>query len=163
MKKIILFIVGVIIVSCNHNQSNQKFEKNLELAKQWFEKWEAEDINALSDMISEEVEWQGAFYGQPLITNKSGLIDYINGWIGAMENINYEANTFLPGHNPETGLPDGSVRTYGTWTGKNTASGIDFKVLFYHYLNFDENGMVTEGGDFGDATGTVVAVSQKTE
>jgi hypothetical protein len=52
------------------------------------------------------------------------------------------------------------VRTYGTWTGKNTASGKNFEVLFYHYMTFDENGMIINGGDFGDATGTVVAVSE---
>ena len=54
---------------------------------------------------------------------------------------------------------DGSVRTYGYWSGTNTASGKSFRGLWYHYLTFDDNGKIINGGDFGDATGLVMAVS----
>jgi len=158
MKKLIILFVGALLVSCS--QPNPSFDGNVNLAKSWFEKWQAEDIDGLAAMISDDVEWQGAFYGQPLMTNKSDVLDYINGWIGSMEDISYTPENYLPGVDPETNMPNGSVRTYGTWTGKNTASGKNFEVLFYHYMTFDENGMIINGGDFGDATGTVVAVSE---
>ena len=80
-----------------------------------------------------------------------------------MENISYKPENFLSGVDPETNLPNGSVRTYGTWTGKNTASGKNFKVKFYHYLTFNNDGLVIDGGDYGDATGTVLAVSLDAE
>ena len=62
-----------------------------------------------------------------------------------------------------TKMLNGSVRTYGTWTGKNTASGKPFEVKFYHYLTFDEDGMLINGGDYGDATGVVMAVAPDPE
>ena len=43
-------------------------------------------------MISDKIEWQGAFYGQELTKSKTEVIEYINGWIGAMEDIDYEPN-----------------------------------------------------------------------
>ena len=97
MKKILL-LTGVILYSCSQPIQTPKFENNVVLAKKWFELWEAEDIDGLSLMISDKVEWQGAFYGQEPTKSKTEVIDYINGWIGAMENINYEPNGFLPYH-----------------------------------------------------------------
>ena len=64
----------------------------------------------------------------------------------AMEDITWEAENYLPGVDPETGLPNGSVRTYGYWSGTNTASGKSFKALWYHYLTFDENGSLASLG-----------------
>jgi len=96
-------------------------------------------------------------------TTKEDVVAYISGWLAAMEDINYEPENFLPGVDPETSLPNGSVRTYGTWTGVNTASGKPFEVKFYHYLTFDDNGMLVNGGDYGDATGVVMAVAPDPE
>ena len=76
----------------------------------------------------------------------------------AMEDITWEAENYLPGADPETGIPNGSVRTYGYWSGTNTASGKTFRGLWYHYLTFNEEGKIINGGDFGDATGLVMSV-----
>ena len=130
----------------------------------WFENWENEDLDYLSSKIGESIEWQGAFYAnKEYFTTKEDVVAYISGWLAAMEDINYEPENFLPGVDPETSLPNGSVRTYGTWTGVNTASGKPFEVKFYHYLTFDDDGMLVNGGDYGDATGVVMAVAPDPE
>jgi hypothetical protein len=54
-------------------------------------------------------------------------------------------------------LLNGSVRTYGHWSGTKSDSGKTFKGLWYHYLTFDENGKIINGGDFGDATGLIMS------
>ena len=77
----------------------------------------------------------------------------------AMENITYTADNYLPGVDPETGQLNGSVRSYGTWRGTNTASGKDFEILMYHYFTFNEDGKIINSGDFGDATGLMMAVA----
>ena len=46
---------------------------------------------------------------------------------------------------------------------ESTASGKPFEVKFYHYLTFDEDGMLINGGDYGDATGVVMAVAPDPE
>ena len=139
-------------------------KKNVELTKAWFENWENEDLDYLSSQIGDSIEWQGAFYAnKEYFTTKEDVVAYISGWLAAMEDINYEPENFLPGVDPETSLPNGSVRTYGTWTGVNTASGKPFEVKFYHYLTFDDDGMLVSGGDYGDATGVVMAVAPDPE
>ncbi|NCG04588.1 MAG: hypothetical protein GWO82_04570, partial [Bacteroidetes bacterium] len=44
-------------------------------------------------------------------------------------------------------------------TGVSTTSGKSFEAKFYHYLTFDENGLIVKGGDYGDAMGIMVAVA----
>ena len=131
MKKIFLLFIFFALASCDAPQQNPNFEKNVERAQEWFDKWEEEDLDYLSSKIGDEIEWQGAFYA----------------------NTEYFTTKML----------NGSVRTYGTWTGKNTASGKPFEVKFYHYLTFDEDGMLINGGDYGDATGVVMAVAPDPE
>ena len=161
MKKIMILILMITLSSCSGVQQNPDFEKNVELAKNWFSTFTSEDFDATAALISEDVEWQGCFYGSPIM-NKEATMAYTAGWHNAMENISYTAENYLPGVNPETGQLNGSVRTYGTWTGTNTASGKDFEILMYHYFTFSEDGKIINAGDFGDATGLMMAVSTDT-
>lgn len=166
MKKLFLLITLISFFSCNQNTNlsvNPSFDSNVKLVKQWFKLWETEDLEKISSMISDSVKWQGCFYGQPLMTNKSDLVNYINKWHVAMENITYNPKNFLSGVDSETNKLNGSVRSYGTWSGKNTATGKEFEVLFYHYFGFDENGKIVYGGDYGDATGVMMAVAPDQE
>ena len=66
----------------------------------------------------------------------------------------YRFGTFvpLPGVDPETGMNDGSVRTYGTWTGVHTESGKEFALKSYHPMAF-KDGKIVGGGDYFDFGG----------
>ena len=120
-------------------------------------------MEGCAEMMSEDVEWRSCFYGAPIM-DKEAAIGYMKGWQDAMENIKYTPENYLPGVDPETGQLNGSVRTYGTWTGTNTESGKSFEVYMYHYLTFNEEGKIINSGDFGDATGLIMAVApDKTE
>jgi ketosteroid isomerase-like protein len=156
MKKLIFLISITLFVSCSDSQ-HPDYERNLEITKQWFDVFVTEDHYATMDFYAENVEYQSAFYGGPIM-NKEELGEYLKGWQDNMENISWEAQNYLPGVDPETSLPNGSVRTYGHWSGTHSVSGKSFKGLWYHYLTFDENGKITQGGDFGDATGLVMSV-----
>ena len=50
------------------------------------------------------------------------------------------------------GLTDGSVRTYGTWTGVHTESGKEFALKSYHPMAF-KDGKIVGGGDYFDFGG----------
>ena len=156
MKKLLLFISLGLFLSCS-NVQHPDFERNLEITKEWFDVFVTEDLDATMDFYADELEYQSAFYGGPIMS-KEGTTEYLKGWQDAMENITWEAENYLPGVDPDTGLLNGSVRTYGYWSGTNTASGKSFRGLWYHYLTFDENGKIINGGDFGDATGLVMSV-----
>ena len=56
---------------------------------------------------------------------------------------------------------DGSVRTYGSWSGVNVATG---KVLYsssYHNFDFDDDGKVIGQGDYFDFGGMINSVYPK--
>ena len=61
MKKIFLIFIFFALASCDAPQQNHNFEKNVEKAQEWFDKWEEEDLDYLSSKIGDEIEWQGAF------------------------------------------------------------------------------------------------------
>ena len=156
MKKILLLLTICLFFSCS-NYQHPDYEKNLETTKQWFEVFVTENLDATMDFYADELEYQSAFYGGPIM-NKEETREYLKGWQDAMEGITWEAENYLPGVDPETSLPNGSVRTYGYWSATHSVSGKSFRGLWYHYLTFDENGKITQGGDFGDATGLVMSV-----
>ena len=161
MKKILLITVLTLFISCSTGQ-HPDYARNLEITKEWFDVFVTEDFEAVSAYYADEVEYQSAFYGGPIM-NREETLNYLKGWQDAMEDITWEAVNYLPGADPETGLPNGSVRTYGYWSGTNTASGKSFRGLWYHYLTFNDDGKIINGGDFGDATGLVMAVAPDQE
>ena len=156
MKKLLLFMTLGLFLSCS-NVQNPDYETNLELTKQWFDNFGNEDLDFTMSFFADDIEYQSAFYDGPLM-NKDETREYFKGWHDAMEDISYEAQNYLPGVDPDTSLLNGSVRTYGYWSGTNTASGKSFRGLWYHYLTFNEEGKIINGGDFGDATGLVMSV-----
>ena len=97
-----ILILMITLSSCSGVQQNPDFEKNVELAKNWFSTFTSEDFDATAALISEDVEWQGGFYGSPVM-NKEATMAYTAGWHNAMENISYTAENYLPGVDPETG------------------------------------------------------------
>ena len=49
-------------------------------------------------------------------------------------------------------MNDGSIRTYGTWTGVHTESGKEFALKSYHPMAF-KDGKIVGGGDYFDFGG----------
>ena len=74
----------------------------------------------------------------------------------SFEDVSFNDGVWLPGVNNETLIPDGSVRVYGTWTGKSVDSGKEFSIDTYHWFEV-ENGKISKSGDYFDATGMVMA------
>ena len=100
MKKIIMITLVSILMSCAQTQQNPNFETNVELAKTWFTTFTSEDYDATAALMSEDVEWQGCFYGSPVM-NKEEAMAYMKGWHDAMENITYTPENYLPGVDPK--------------------------------------------------------------
>ena len=51
------------------------------------------------------------------------------------------------------------ARTTEQITGTNTESGKSFEIYMYHYFTFNDEGKIINSGDFGDATGMLLAVA----
>ena len=100
MKKLLLLCTVILLTSCS-GVEHPDFEKNVATAKQWFEVFVTEDLDATMAFYADEVEYQSAFYGGPLM-NREELREYFKGWQDAMEDITWEAEKYLPGVDPET-------------------------------------------------------------
>ena len=78
------------------------------------------------------------------------------------DDITYEANVWLPGTD-SLGVLNGSVRTYGVWTAKNTMTGSVIKVNAYHSFDFNGKGQIHIAQDYFDASGVMAAAMKKAE
>ena len=54
------------------------------------------------------------------------------------------------------GKYDGSVRVYGSWTGKHSETGNGFDLGSYHTFAWDKDDKLVGGGDWFDLTGFVM-------
>ena len=116
MKKLLLlFFVSAMFIGCN---TNPNYEANLATAQKLFELHGEEDLEGQLALLSKDMELITPMYGSEP-GNYDTYAAMMKGYHDGYEDILYTANVWLPGSNPE-GKLDGSVRTYGTWTGKNS-------------------------------------------
>lgn len=157
-KLILLFLMTIVFTGCNNNPN---YTKNLATAQKLFQLHEKESLEEQLALVSEEIESISSMYGAKPV----GFEQYkamLEGYHKDFDDIKYNANVWLPGTNPE-GVLDGSVRTYGTWTGTNVATGKQLNLMGYWYFNFDADGKVITQGDFFDFGGMYNAVYPKTK
>lgn len=157
MKKTILFIgLFIGLMSCNQPTGNHPdFEANLEIAKKFIQLHEVEDYKTQESLLHDDLLWQPPVYGAPQY-GKAEHVEAMKMYQTMFDNITYEAQNWLPGVNAETGMLDGSVRTYGTWKGTHTESGKSFSLTSYHTMDFKE-GKIVAGGDYFDFGGFMVS------
>ena len=155
-KLLLLFSASIIFIGCN---SNPDYEKNLATAISFFELHGVEDLDAQLELVSKEIESESALYGSEMV-GYDQFVEMLKGYHDAFDNIKYTAQNWLPGTNEE-GQLDGSVRTYGTWTGTNVVTGKELDLKGYWYMNFDDEGKIVAQGDFFDFGGMFNAVYPK--
>ena len=153
MKKLLSILLVSIFMSCSQG-GHPDFAKNTATAKKMLELQGSEaDFQAQLDLIHQDVKWQPVFFGSTEI-GKEEFGQYLKAWQDEMEDVVYTADNWLPGVLAETGMADGSVRSYGTWSGTHTKTGKKWEVKAYHTWDF-KDGQIITGGDYFDATGLV--------
>ena len=141
MKNYLLLLFSLFIFnSCVNNDTgvmHPDFEKNKETAIKFIELHNSEDWEAQAQLVHEELDWSPPMYGSENY-GKAEHVEAMKMYQQMFDNITFEADYWLPGVDPETGMNDGSVRTYGTWTGIHTESGKEFKLKAYHPMAFKD-------------------------
>ena len=161
MRTIILTICIFAVLSCvppkqeTVSNPNPEFEKNLATAKKFFELFNSEDLEGQIPMICPGVTHYPPFYG-----SEPGKYDAFlaagKAWMDNFDDITYNAEVWLPGTD-SLGTLNGSVRTYGTWTAKNTTTGTVITNRAYHSFEFNPKGQIHELRDYFDASGAMAA------
>jgi len=158
MKKLITLFAGLLFVSCN---SNPNYEKNLATAKKLFKLHGEEKLDEQLKLISKDIKLYTPMYGSSEPIGYDGYVAMMKGYQANFEGVEYNAQAWLPGVDTLSLKPDGSVRTYGTWTGKNSVTGKKINLTGYWYFNFDSEGKIETQGDFFDYGGMMQAVGPK--
>ena len=152
MKNYLLLFVSLILFnSCENDKISvihPDFEKNKEIAIKFIELHNSENLEAQAELIHEDLDWAPPMYGSENY-GKADHIEAMKMYHTMFDNIKFQADYWLPGVDPETGMNDGSVRTYGTWTGVHTETGKDFVLKAYHPMAF-KDGQIIGGGDYFD-------------
>lgn len=156
MNRIFLLLLGLVF-GCG--QTNPSYETNLKTAQLFFSFHELENLEAQAELLSDSITMQSPIYGASA-SNYDEVIAMIKGYHSMFDNIKWTPDVWLPGTDRE-GVFDGSVRTYGTWSGIHTHSGKAIDLKTYHYFNFNEAGRIESGGDFFDFHGMMEAVMPK--
>lgn len=163
MKKILnlgLIATLFVVASCaTQVDKNPNYAANLEVAKSFMVAHSSEDIAAQTEMLHDDLVWQPPFYGAEKY-GKAEHIEVLLMFQTAFDNILFTADSWLTGVNAETGELDGSVRTYGIWSGTHAESGKPFSVNAYHTMEFTD-GKISAGGSYFDVGGMFASLQEE--
>ena len=82
----------------------------------------------------------------------------MKGWHNEFENFKFTNRQYYPGVDDTRFLPDGGVRSYGTWTFNHKATGTEFEQSYYSVQQFDEDGNTSFIWEFFDAGSIFLAL-----
>lgn len=172
MKKFLLLsVVTLLLLSCNTEQKNEDtppgendmkalYEHNLATIKTNLAAFESKDLETLFANVSDTATWNSAIYGDTLHT-KAHWMESLKYWTDNWDSLHLVNPTYLAGVDPETNMPDGSVRYYGQWNGIHKATGIHTQVQVYEYFNFNTDKKISACGSYFDVGGLMNAVTPK--
>ena len=157
--KNILFLLSLTVFLASCTNSNPKYTDNLATAQKFFALHGEENLEAQLSLISKDIESEPPFYGSEMI-GYDVFTSLLKGYHDAFNDIKYTAKVWLPGTD-SLGVLNGSVRTYGKWTGVQAVTGKQLNLNGYWYFDFDDAGLINAQGDFFDAGGMLDAVYSK--
>lgn len=152
----------VILSACSQSDDMTLYKSNLEVVKQAIACYETpQDYETFVSLIDENVQHQSPMYGQGIV-GYEGVLGQAKFYMEGFSDVVFENPIWLPGVDTVSLQNNGSVRVYGTWTGKSNETGKSFAVDSYHYFDI-KDGKIISSGDYFDATGMVMAISATSE
>jgi hypothetical protein len=172
MKKILLFTFAVImLIACNSKQSDTSsntddlsmadFKENSKVVTDGFENFSKNDLTTFSDFVSDTVKVHGPAYGEEALTNKTILMQRLQGFHKILSNIKANDIKLLPGVDEVTFKPDGGVRAYVRWTDDAIANGAKIEHKFYGVYQFNKDHKIVDIDEYMDVTGLIIAATKK--
>lgn len=159
-----ILCLALLIVGCKaepDTSANDLFAKNSETVRKSLTDWEnetpdysiyAENAVALNTFFGAKVDTVLVNSEEAKASDKAFLDRYDFKFVT-------DPLVLLPGVNPDTKLPDGSVRYYGEWEvslpatdSTEAKSGI---IKVYNSYDFDENGKIIYQQGYGDYSGII--------
>ncbi len=153
---------AIFLSACTQTNDMTQFNANLEVVKKAMSCFETpQDFETYKSLIDENIKHQSPVYGTGQV-DYEGVMNQAKFYMEGFSDVTFENPIWLPGVDTTTLQNNGSVRVYGTWTGKSKQTGKPFSVDTYHYFDV-QDGKIISSGDYFDASGMVMAVSATTE
>ena len=158
----ILISLIFVLSACTQTDNLALYKTNLEVVKKAMSCYESpQDYETFVSLIHEDVQHQSPMYGQGSVSYE-GVLGQAKFYMEGFSDVAFENPVWLPGVDTVSLQNNGSVRVYGTWTGKSNETGKSFAVDSYHYFDISD-GKIISSGDYFDATGMVMAISASKE
>lgn len=157
-----MLCLALLLIGCKEapdNSVNDLFTKNSETALKSMLDWESEtlDYSVYAENAVAYSTYFGAEKDSVMIHSEESKANDI----AFLSRYDFKLLTnppvFLPGVNPDTKLPDGSVRYYGAWEvtlpatdSTEAKSGI---IKLYESFDFDADGKILVQQGYGDYSG----------
>ena len=167
--KNLLYITSFIVffLSCEQPTSTNSdfdkgisnFEMNKQVADKAFDLFISKDIDGMMDLYSEDVIWSPANTTDSL--TKPELREAMTGWMQNFEIFTFNDRQYYPGVD-EDFIPNGSVRTYGTWNGTHN-SGAKTVSKYYSVTEYNGDGKISAALEWFDVGGVFDQLESQTE
>jgi len=161
LKILSLTLAAVLLFSCQPAvQSEAKvdlstYNLNLATAQKYFASFSSEDIESQKPLLCPGVTHYAPFFGSEP-AKLEGTLANSKAWMDNFDDISYDDSKWFPGTD-DSGKPNGSVMTSGSWTAKSIATGNVIKVSAFHTFIFNAKNQIHEARDYFDATGVMAA------
>ena len=156
MKNPFLAICVVALgASCSStNPNNLTFVRNAETVERVFRAFEAEDSTAFWAEFSSEAVWRGTGVNAPTTLSREKMQGVYDAFWGEFDYEIVGDMHFLPGVNPETQLPNGSVNGMFLWEvsrmAPDSSERRSVQLWIYESFDFNEEGQIVFTQVFSD-------------
>jgi len=171
MKFIYYYVfLSILLVGCKtetDNSVNETFEANSKTVLANLEGWENENLDYTmyaDDFVMRET-WFGA--EKDSLSLKEVMDNDKQTWARYDFKLLTKPSVLLPGVNPQTGMPDGSVRHYSDWEiilpvtdSTKARSGV---IHLYESFDFNSEGKILLQQVYGDFSGIMMYLNKEGE
>ncbi|NND15684.1 MAG: SnoaL-like domain-containing protein [Eudoraea sp.] len=141
------------------------FDRKVAVVAAFYEAHSNEDLAALTEMLSDTMQWSPPAYNGNEMLGKEDLLGALKAYHDGFEDIKYTSG-IVDGDDMINGYWSGSVfpetdavniadviRVYGTWHATYTETGNEIGLKFYSLVGVNEDGKIISASDYFDAGG----------
>jgi len=147
------------------------FESKVAIISAFYKAHEAENLEALGNMLSDTLQWSPPQYNGNEWLGKEDLLAALKNYHDSFEDIRFMPGVITPdttanGYWSGSVFPEGTatstpdnIRVYGTWNATHTETGKPIGVKFYALVSVNDEGKIASASDYFDVNGLAVQIA----
>jgi limonene-1,2-epoxide hydrolase len=162
-----------VVVEKPESPDYAEFDRKVEVVRSFIKAHSNENLDALTEIISDTVQWSPAAYNANKMLGKANFLAALKNYHDNFDNIKFTEGITL-GDSLVNGMWSGSVfpkenatitpnsvRIYGTWTATHTESGKNIGVKFFALGFVNDDGKIVNWSDYFDVNGIATQVAEE--